>query len=126
MPTPLTFEALAKGGAVERLHQEIHKTLDNIVDPNTSAKARRKIKLEIFIKPNELRNAGVVEITASSTLPPYSPIVTQIIIDKDDDGKAVAAELGTDETRGATPLPGMEDDAQSGKIAKLNHKAKEA
>ena len=50
---PLKVETLYNGGAVERLHDELTRVIQNICDPATPAKKTRKVKLEIAIKPNE-------------------------------------------------------------------------
>jgi hypothetical protein len=126
MAIELTLESLAGGGAVARLHKVLQEALDNIIDPNTPAKKVRKVNLEMLIKPNSERTHGEVLITASCSLPPASPLETSILIDRTRQGKAVAKELAMGEIPGSAPLPGMEDDAQNGKIAKLSHKTKEA
>ena len=38
MSIPLTIESLYGGGAVERLHKALQEALQNILDPNTTAK----------------------------------------------------------------------------------------
>jgi hypothetical protein len=90
--------------------------LQNILDPNTPAKKVRKVKLELTIKPNEHRNLAELLVSTSTTLCPPEPMETSIIIDKDADGKALAAELATGENPGQAVLPGTMD---KGKIAQF-------
>lgn len=106
MSIPLTIESLYGGGAVERLHGALQEALQNILDPNTPAKKARKVKLEISIKPNEQRNLADVMVSTSCTLCPPEPLETSIIIDKDNTGKAHAAELGGNENPNQNTLPG--------------------
>jgi hypothetical protein len=124
MSIKITVESLRDGGAVEILNAEIHKVLENIVDPNTPAKKPRKVKLEMTFHPNEQRDISEIEIKASHTPQPPMPLTTSIIIDKDKHGNAVARERMTGESKGSVALPGMHPD--SGTITTLNSKAKEA
>lgn len=66
----LNTATLYGGGLVERLNSEILKVLENIADVNTEATKKRKVKLELVIKPNEHRNMADVDIMVSSTLAP--------------------------------------------------------
>ena len=106
MSIPLTIESLHGGGAVERLHGALQEALQNILDPNTPAKKSRKVKLELTIKPNEQRNMAEMLVTTSTTLCPPEPLETSIIIDKDRDGKAHAAELAGGENPAQNVIPG--------------------
>lgn len=63
---PLSIPNLCNGGLVERLHGEMRRAVENILDPNTEAKKARKVTLTITIKPNEHRNMAEVEQTSSS------------------------------------------------------------
>jgi len=104
MSIPLTVETLCGGGAVEALHFEVQRALDNIADPNTEAKKTREVTLKIKIKPNDARNMATVMVQTSSKLIPAAPLETAIIIDMDGN-KAVAAELYGGENPGQLTLP---------------------
>lgn len=122
MSIPLTIESLYGGGAVERLHGELQRALENIIDPNTPAKKTRKVKLEVAIKPNEHRNMAELTISTSSTLCPPEPLETSIIIDRDKSGGAHASEMAPGENPLQHQLP---DVPQSGKVTNF-HQAKSA
>jgi hypothetical protein len=81
------------GAVIERLQDEIDKVLSNITDPNTEAKKGREITLKMKFQPNERRNVSGVKFSVSSKVVPAIPVETEIIIDKDGEGNAVAAEL---------------------------------
>ncbi|MFF1538400.1 replication terminator protein [[Kitasatospora] papulosa] len=89
----ITLDSLANGGVVERFEQELAKVFANIGDPNTSAKAARKISLSLTIKPDEKREIAEVTIQATTSLAPSKELMTTIIMDRDNDGKVVGAEL---------------------------------
>lgn len=91
--TEIKLESLADGSVSERFKQELAKVLTNIADPNTSAKAVRNVSVTLTIKPNEKRDTAEVSISATSKLAPALEVLTTIIMDRDNDGKAVAAEL---------------------------------
>jgi hypothetical protein len=105
MSIPLTIESLYGGGAVERFHFALQEVLQNILDPNTDAKKPRKVKLELTIKPNELRNMADLTISTTTTLCPPAPLETSILIDKDKAGKAHAAEMFNGENPEQNSLP---------------------
>jgi hypothetical protein len=100
------MESLYGGGAVERFHLALQEVLQNIMDESTPAKKPRKVKLEMTIKPNEHRNMAEVTVSTTKTLCPPEPLETSIIIDKDKDGKAHAAELANGENFDQQTLPG--------------------
>lgn len=91
--TEIKLESLADGSVSERFKQELAKVLTNIADPNTAAKAVRNVSVTLTIKPNEKRDTAEVSISATSKLAPALEVMTTIIMDRDNDGKAVAAEL---------------------------------
>lgn len=106
MAIPLTIGSLYGGGAVERLHAELQKALDNIQDPNTPAKKMRKVKLELSIKPNDQRNMAEIVISTSCTLAPPEPLETSILIGHDSlTGETSASEMAIGENPGQHSFP---------------------
>lgn len=71
---------LMGGLAVERFDDEMKNVLKNIVDPNTPAKAKRSIKLEVTFKPDSDRGMGHIEIAVSSKLAPAEKVQTRVFI----------------------------------------------
>lgn len=74
----ISLEELAEGATGERWLLEFERLLDNALDPNRDAEARRSIKLTISVKPNEKRNGGKMSIVVTSKLAPLSEISEQI------------------------------------------------
>lgn len=112
----LNVSTLSSGALVERIQEEISRVIANITDPNTPAKKTRKIKMEMQIKPNELRNMAEVIVTTSSTLCPPTPIETGIYIGVDPKtGEVGASEMQSGENPGQEILPGVEQ-SMPGKI----------
>ena len=108
----LSVANLYGGGVVERIHEELNRAIQNIVDPN-------KVKMEIAIKPNEQRNMAEVIVSTSSTLCPPEPIETSIYIGADPrTGEVGASEMQGGETFGQAILPEVEK-AMSSKITQF-------
>ena len=57
---------------------EMQKILQNIADPNTDPKKKRKITIELGFTPNEDRSEIKVEIKTKSTLTPNKPAQTTL------------------------------------------------
>lgn len=83
---------LNDGDAAERFDFELAKVLKNILDPNTDAKATRKVVLTVTIKPDEKRERLDINIQALPTLAPYLPSQTMAFIGKDAHGNIKANE----------------------------------
>ena len=89
----LNLAEMAQGAFMEQFHRELNQVLANIADPNTDPKKARKITLTMTLKPDENREVVTVETQSKSTLVPPKPLGTTIIIDRDNDGSVVGAEL---------------------------------
>ena len=66
----VSFSTISGGAVIERANLELEKVLENIQDPNTSAKAIREVNVKIKIKPSDDRSVGAVTIQAVSKLAP--------------------------------------------------------
>lgn len=89
----LELDSLAGGAVKERFNDGLQEVLDNIIDPNTDAKKSRKIALTITIKPKDERDFALIDFDVKTTLAQPKSIGSSIIIDRDNSGKAVAAEV---------------------------------
>lgn len=78
MPEPRLHEVTIgtlNGGAIPELFQrELSKVVENIDDPNTERRAKRKIVLEITFEPlDDTRESAAVAIVAKSKLAGVKP-----------------------------------------------------
>lgn len=120
----LSVDSIYQGGLVERLHGEINRVLENIMDVNTPAKKPRKVKLELTIKPNEQRNMAEVVIATSCVTCAPEPLETSITFGKDFTTGAVEAfEMAPSEDAMQHTFPGT---LETGKILKLHKEAAHA
>jgi len=78
----VSLETLAGGAAVERVTDELKTVLENILDPNTDAKAIRSITLQVKIKPDIDRQVASATVCVRSTLAPAKGVDTRLYIGK--------------------------------------------
>ena len=70
--------SMARGAFEERVDYEMDKVIQNILDPNTKATAKRKITLTIELTPDDERRTIGVSVTAKSTLAATNPVATAL------------------------------------------------
>lgn len=85
---------MTMGAILERVDYEMGRVLDNIIDPNTKATAKRKITVNLELIPSSDRKTITVQSTAKSTLVPTEPITTSLFItSQPGTGEMVVAEM---------------------------------
>lgn len=84
---------MAKGAFQERVDYEMSKVIDNILDLNTKATAKRKIVLTIEFQPDDERHTIGVAVQAKATLAATNPVATALCITGDGNGEMVVAEM---------------------------------
>jgi hypothetical protein len=85
--------SMARGAFEERVDYEMDKVIQNILDPNTKATAKRKITLTIELTPDDERRTIGVSVTAKSTLAATNPVATALYVTSDGNGELVVAEM---------------------------------
>lgn len=100
---------MARGAIQERADYEMARVLDNILDPNTEARAKRKLQLTIEFRPDDDRQVIAVSVTAKSALCPTNPVSTSLYITGDERGEATAVEM-VQNIPGQTDLFGSEQE----------------
>lgn len=81
--------SMARGAFGERVDYEMDKVIQNILDPNTKATAKRKITLTIELTPDDERRTIGVSVTAKSTLAATNPVATALYVTSDGNGELV-------------------------------------
>lgn len=90
------MEEFAGGAFTEQVNRELRRVVENIQDPNTEAKAKRRISVAIEFVPNEARNFGTIGVQANSKLAPALGAVTAISMGKNiKTGEVDAVEIGS-------------------------------
>ncbi len=75
---------MARGAIMERADYEMSRLLANILDPNTSATAKRKLTLTLELKPDDDRQTITVSCIAKTTLAATNPVVTSLYVADED------------------------------------------
>ena len=84
MTKDLSIENLCGGAVNERINRALRKVSDNILDPNTDAKKKRSITLQLTFKPSENdREEVAVEANVTMKLVPEEGVSTQFFINRD-------------------------------------------
>jgi 5S rRNA maturation endonuclease (ribonuclease M5) len=93
METKFNLETLAGGAFTERVNQALKEVAENIVDPNTDHKFKRKVTIDLTFITKEDRDLTEVDIVAKTKLAPRTAVHTKILLDKDFDGEVIASEF---------------------------------
>lgn len=83
---------MGQGAFAERADYEMSRVIDNILDPNTKATAKRKITVTLELVPNEERTQISVNVTAKATVAPTNPATTTLFVTGDENGELAVVE----------------------------------
>ena len=92
MSKMINLEQFASGALAEKFNIALREVLENIADPNTPWKNKRKLTIELEFLPNEERELTMVDIVSKTKLVPTKPLGTMMLIDRDGNGGIVASE----------------------------------
>lgn len=104
---------MAKGAFLERIDYEMAKIMDNILDANTKATAKRKLTVTLTFSPDDERTNIGVSMVAKTSLASTNPAVTSLyLMGEDGTGEVQAVEM-VPQIPGQTSMDGAEQDAPS-------------
>lgn len=92
---------MANGAIQEKLEHVMGEVLDNILNPNTDAKKKRKVTINLVLTPNENRDAVTLDAQVKPTLVPEESATTTILVGRNGKGAIEANELKSG-TKGQT------------------------
>ena len=69
---------MCRGAFQERVDYEMPHLMENIFDPNTAAKAKRKVTITLELCPDDTRQNIVVNCLVKTTLAPSNPATTML------------------------------------------------
>ena len=101
---------MAQGAFQERVDYEMQRCVDNILDVNTKATAKRKITLTIELTPDDDRRQIRVNVVAKATLAATNPVATSLCVTTDGNGEMVVAEM-VQQLPGRMRMDGHEQEA---------------
>ncbi|MDA3730039.1 replication terminator protein [Niameybacter massiliensis] len=93
MKQMLKLDNLAGGAVQERFNQALKEVMENIADPNTDWKKKRKLTINLTFETKEDRDLTEVTIDTKVSLAPRSSVGTKILIDRDLDGEILGTEF---------------------------------
>lgn len=108
---------MATGAIKERVDYDVTKVIDNILDLNTKAQAKRKITLTIEFAPDKDRKKIAISVTSKASLCPTNPVSTALAFVPNRDGEAQLVEM-VPQVPGQMALDGTEQAAP--KLLKLS------
>lgn len=108
----INLETFASGALAERVHQALKEVLENIADPNTDFKQKRKLTIDMTFQTGQDRELTEVSILAKTKLAPNTPVSTKIIIDRTAEGEV----LGTEFRKQVPGQTVMKVDGETGEI----------
>lgn len=68
-PAEITLANLGNGDLLECASQELRKICQNIADPNVKTDAKRKLQINIEIKPDEKGQMAAIRYDVKTTMP---------------------------------------------------------
>ncbi len=92
MENMINLEKFAEGALAEKMNGALKEVLENIQDPNTDFKFKRKLTLEMIFVSGEDRELAEVSMIAKTKLAPNKPIATKLVIGTDGKGGVLASE----------------------------------
>lgn len=91
MDQKLSLATLKGGAAIEMVDMALQELLENIIDPNTNATAKRSVTLKLSLAPDQERESMHIGIDVKSSFAPHESIGTIAFIAHTRDG-VVAVE----------------------------------
>ena len=92
MENMINLEKFADGALAEKFNIALKEVLENIADPNTPHKIKRKLTVDLTFETDEQRELSVVAIETKTKLANPKGVATKIIIDRDGKGGIIASE----------------------------------
>lgn len=65
---------MARGAIMERVNYDMNAVIENILDPNTKATAKRKLTLTLEFTPDDKRETIMVSATSKQSLAPANSL----------------------------------------------------
>ena len=108
---------MATGAIKERVDYDVARVIENVLDLNTKAQAKRKITLTIEFAPDEDRKKIAISVTSKASLCPTNPVSTALAFIPTKDGEVQLVEM-VPQIPGQIALDGSEQAAP--KLLKLS------
>lgn len=84
---------IAEGGVQVKLNRALQQVADNILNPNTEAKKKRKVTITLTITPNDKRDAADTLVEVKTSLAPETGVPSTMLLGRDIKGEVHINEL---------------------------------
>lgn len=88
----INLETFADGALAEKVNMALREVLENMTDPNTDWKVKRKLTVDMTLETGEDRELTEVTIVAKTKLAPSKALAAKIVIGTDGKGGGLASE----------------------------------
>lgn len=86
------LDDIMDGGVHERFNMALNQVLENTLDPNTDAKFKRHIIMDVTVVPNAQRDAGEFLVNIKTKVAGMIPISQTVFLFRNPDGSVTAME----------------------------------
>ena len=93
MEKMINLDNFANGAFAERVNEGLQQVLENLADPNTEWKPKRKLNIELTFETSEDRELTEVNIVVKPKLIPKSIVSTRMMIDRTLEGEILGTEF---------------------------------
>jgi hypothetical protein len=93
MENMINLDKFAGGALAERVNEGLKQVLENLADPDTEYKPKRKLTVELTFETSEDRELTEIDIVVKPKLIPKSIVRTKMIIDRDLNGEVLGSEF---------------------------------
>lgn len=117
----ISLQDVAGGALQEKANQAFNKVMQNMQDPNTPWKNKRKINICLTFEQNEDRTDCTCDISVDTKLAAVKPVSTKFCTEKDlDTGEIFAQEYGPG-IKGQMSFEDVEHDTQDKTVEVSGH-----
>ena len=119
---------IAEGGVQVKLNRALQQVADNILNPNTEAKKKRKVTITLTIAPNDKRDAADTLVEVKTSLAPETGVSSTMLLGRDIKGEVHINELKSDPDTGEVKTDtgeSVDEIENKNKVVDLQDKRKE-
>lgn len=89
----INLETFADGALAEKVNMALREVLENMTDPNTDWKVKRKLTVDMTLETGEDRELTEVTIVAKTKLAPSKALAAKIVIGTDGKGGVLQVNI---------------------------------
>ena len=111
IPSAVSIVQMRGGAFLERADYEMAKIMNNIIDPNTKATAKRTLTLTFTLIPDDDRTNIGIDCVVKSKLASTNPVTTSLFVTGREGTGEVCAVENVPQIPGQTGMDGSEQEA---------------